>query len=139
MLNSLQFFPGYLVFHSFVHIVSNSGDTLLLVPSPWWGTYLVLLPHLPSDHCFLDVLTKSGTIELLMLFLSLWLSSFLGLSFSEVWGSFSCSLWYLIQHQYILVRVWQSLSVKGESQYFRYLNIFAGHMVSVTTAHLCCY
>lgn len=131
--------PGYLVLHSFVHIVSTFWNDFL-APSHLWGTCLVSLPPLPGDHYVLYASTRSGATELLLLYLFIRFSSSVELiSSSRVWGSFSCVLWYLIQHQYILGQSSVKSFCKGsDSKYFRYLGILAGHVVSIRTTQLCC-
>lgn len=117
--------------HSFVHIVSTFWNDFL-APSHLWGTCLVSLPPLPGDHCVLYASTRPSATELLLLYLFIWFSSSVELiSSSRVWGSFSCVLWYLIHHQYILGQSSVKSFCKGrDSKYFRYLGIFAGHVVS---------
>lgn len=103
----------------FVHIVSTFWNDFL-APSQLWGICLVSLPPLPGDHCVLYASTRSGATELLLLYLFIWFSSSVELiSSSRVWGSFSCVLWYLIQHQYILGQSSVKSFCKGrDSKYF---------------------
>lgn len=70
--------------------VSASWNALLAPLPHLWDTYLVSLLPLPGDHYILYAPTKSGIIELLMLY------SFICLSYSVPCGSFRCILWFLI-------------------------------------------
>lgn len=129
------FSQSFLCSHCFHFLECLSSCTLIPV-----GHCLMSLPPLPGGPCFFYASIEYGTIECLLLYLSIWLSSSVGLSSSKGWVSFSCILWCLIPHQYILGQSLGNSFCKGiGNKYFRYLDIFVCHMVSVTTTQLGCY
>ena len=128
-----NFFRYTRLFSTFISLF-----TLLLFLACPFSCTLTAVGHLlgvtsSPDHCFLYAPTESGTIELLLLYLFMWLSSSIGLSSSRLWGSFSI-LWFLIQHQYILGQ-----SVANSFCKIEIINILDTSIyLLVTTTWLCC-